>query len=75
MEMAKSADPKTVGAAIHAMDGSQRSARYFPGGKVKFDANGRRVGAELVILQWQNGEPKPIYPQSLAVPQAAWPKR
>ena len=75
MEMAKSADPKKVAAAIHAMDGSQPSSRFFPGGKVKFDANGRRVGAELVILQWQNGEPKPIYPQSLAVTQAAWPKR
>ncbi len=75
MEIAKSADPKKVGAAIHAMDGSQASSRYFPGGKVKFDENGRRVGAELVILQWQNGEPKPVYPASLAVAQAAWSKK
>jgi branched-chain amino acid transport system substrate-binding protein len=75
MEMAKSADPKKVGAAMHAMDGSQTSSRYFPGGKVKFDENGRRVGAELVILQWQNGEPKPVYPASLAVTQAAWSKK
>ena len=75
MEMAKSADPKKVSAAIHAMDGSQGSSRYFPGGKVKFDAAGRRVGAELVLLQWQNGEPKPIYPPSLAVTPPLWPKR
>jgi branched-chain amino acid transport system substrate-binding protein len=75
MEMAKSADPKKVGAALHAMDGSQSSSRYFPGGKVKFDESGRRVGAELVILQWQNGEPKPIYPASLAVAKAAWAKK
>lgn len=75
MEMAKSADPKKVGAAMHAMDGSQGSSRYFPGGNVKFDANGRRVGAELVILQWQSGEPKPIYPASMAVTRAAWFKK
>jgi branched-chain amino acid transport system substrate-binding protein len=75
MEIAKSADPKKVAAALHAMDGSQASSRYFPGGKVKFDASGRRVGAELVILQWQNGEPKPIYPASLAVTKAAWAKK
>ena len=75
MELAKSADPKKVAAAMHALDGSQGSSRFFPGGNVKFDADGRRVGAELVILQWQNGEPKPIYPASLAVAQAAWSKK
>jgi branched-chain amino acid transport system substrate-binding protein len=75
MEMAKSADPKKVAAAMHAMDGTQSAGRYFPGGRLKFDNNGRRIGAEIVILQWQNGEPKPIYPQSLATTQAAWPKR
>ena len=75
MEMAKSADPKKVAAAMRAMDGTQSAAKYFPGAKLKFDANGRRTGAELVILQWQNGEPKPIYPQSLATTKAVWPKQ
>lgn len=75
MELAKSADPKKVSAALHALDGSQSSSRYFPGGNVKFDADGRRVGAELVILQWQNGEPKPVYPADLAVTRAAWSKK
>jgi branched-chain amino acid transport system substrate-binding protein len=75
MEMAKSADPKKVAAAMHAMDGTQSAGRYFPGGKLKFDSNGRRIGAEMVILQWQSGEPKPIYPPALATTQAAWPKR
>jgi branched-chain amino acid transport system substrate-binding protein len=74
METAKSADPKKVAEAIRTSEGSS-AAKYFPGGKLKFDANGRRVGAELVILQWQNGEPKPIYPPSLATAAAAWPKK
>jgi branched-chain amino acid transport system substrate-binding protein len=42
---------------------------------MKFDASGRRVGAELVILQWQNGEPRPVYPESLATAKVNWPKR
>jgi branched-chain amino acid transport system substrate-binding protein len=74
MEQAKSADPKKVAAAMHSMEGTA-AAKYFPGGKLKFEPNGRRAGAELVILQWQNGEPKPIYPASLATTQAAWPKK
>jgi branched-chain amino acid transport system substrate-binding protein len=74
MEQAKSADPKKVAAAMHSMEGTA-AAKYFPGGKLKFEPNGRRAGAELVILQWQNGEPKPIYPTSLATTQAVWPKK
>ena len=42
---------------------------------MKFDESGRRVGAELVILQWQNGEPRPVYPASLATTKVNWPKR
>ena len=75
MEMAKSADPKKVAAAMRALDGTQSAAKYFPGAKLKFDTNGRRTGAELVILQWQNGEPKPIFPQGLATTTAIWPKQ
>ena len=74
MEQAKSADPKKVAAAMRAIDGTA-AAKYFPGGTLKFEQNGRRAGAELVILQWQNGEPQPIYPASLATTQAAWPKK
>ena len=74
METAKSADPKKVAEAMRTMEGSS-AAKYFPGGKLKFEPNGRRAGAELVILQWQAGEPKPVYPTSLATSQAAWPKK
>lgn len=74
MELAKSADPKKVAAAMHSMEDTAAS-KYFPGAKLKFDANGRRVGAELVILQWQGGQPRPVYPASLATAQASWPKK
>ena len=75
MEKAGSADPKKVAAAIRSLDESDGAARYFPGGRLKFEPNGRRAGAELVIVQWQSGEPKAIYPPSLAAAKPMWPKR
>ncbi len=75
IEKAGSADPKKVAQAIHAMNQSGGAARYFPGGKLAFEPNGRRVGAELVIVQWQSGEPKAIFPAGLASTKAIWPKR
>ena len=75
-EMAKSGDKKAVAAAIRAMDfNGTGPAQYFAGGRVKFDENGRRVGAVLTISQWQNGVPVAVYPDSLAVAPAIWPKR
>ena len=40
----------------------------------KFDDNGRRVGAELCIVQWQKGRPVAVHPESIAVSKAIWPK-
>ena len=75
-EMAKSGDKKAVAAAIRAMDfNGDGPARFFAGGRVKFDENGRRVGAVLTISQWQNGVPVAVYPDSMAVAPAIWPKR
>jgi branched-chain amino acid transport system substrate-binding protein len=74
MEKAKSADRVKVADAIRAMDTTEGAAKYFPGGRIKFDEKGRRVGAETVILQWRNGEPKPVYPASLAAITPLWPK-
>ena len=75
IEKAGSADRKKVAEAMRAMDTTEGSARFFPGQRMKFDESGRRVGAELVILQWQNGEPRPVYPASLATTKVNWPKR
>ena len=74
-EMAKSGDRKAVAAALRSIDLTDGPARFFPGGRVKFDENGRRVGAELTISQWQNGVPVAVYPSQLAVAPAIWPKR
>jgi branched-chain amino acid transport system substrate-binding protein len=56
------------------MDRTDGPAKFFPGGRVKFDAAGRRVDAGLVIVQWQGGVPKTVYPPELATAEAFWPR-
>lgn len=76
MEQAGSADRRKVGAALHAMDLNEGpGAQTFPGGHIKFNENGRRVGAPLVIVQWQNGEPVTVYPPEAAFSKPVWPKQ
>jgi branched-chain amino acid transport system substrate-binding protein len=75
LEKTGSADRRKVAAAIRAMDTTAGPAKYFPGGRVKFDENGRRVDADVVIVQWQNGVPVTVYPADSAVAKPIWPKR
>jgi branched-chain amino acid transport system substrate-binding protein len=74
LEKAGKADKVKVSEAIHQLDlKTGPAADTFPGG-VKFDAAGRRVGAPLVIVQWQNGVPVSVYPTDRALAKAKWPK-
>ena len=75
LEKAASADRRKVAEAIRTMDTSEGPAKYFPGGRVKFDENGRRVGADVVVVQWQNGVPITVYPPGSALAQPIWPKQ
>jgi branched-chain amino acid transport system substrate-binding protein len=75
LEKAGAADRRKVAAAIRAMDTTDGPAHFFPGGRVKFDENGRRVGATLLVVQWQNGEPVVVHPPESAVAKPIWPKR
>jgi len=73
LEKAGKADRKAVAEAIRNMDGGP--AKYFPGGVMKFDEKGRRVGAGLAIIQWQNGVPVTVYPPEWAMAEPIWPKK
>jgi branched-chain amino acid transport system substrate-binding protein len=73
LEKAGKADRAAVSDALHALDAGP--AKYYPGGILKFDEKGRRVGAGVVIVQWQNGVPVTVYPKDLAVAAPFWPKR
>ena len=76
LEAAGKADREAVAKALRAMDLTGGAANFFPGnGRLKFDENGRRVGASLLIVQWQNGVPVTVYPAKDALAPPAWPKR
>ena len=75
LERARAADRRKVAGAIRAMDLTDGPARYYPGGRVKFDDKGRRVGAQLLIVQWQNGVPETVFPPAAAVAAPVWPKQ
>lgn len=75
LETAGTADRKKVAEAIRTMDTTSGPAAFYPGGRIKFNADGRRTEAGLVIIQWQNGEPLTVYPPNVALGKPVWPKR
>ena len=72
LESAGKADREAVAVALHKMDGGP--SKFYPGGRIKFDENGRRVEAGLTIIQWQKGTPITVYPPELAMSPPIWNK-
>jgi branched-chain amino acid transport system substrate-binding protein len=68
------ADKRKVAEAVRAMSLDDGPANAFPGKPLKFDERGRRIGAQLVIVQWQNGVPVWVYPKGNATAEPIWPK-
>jgi branched-chain amino acid transport system substrate-binding protein len=73
LEQAGKADRLAVAEALRTLDAGE--AKYFPGGQLKFDEKGRRAGAGMVIVQWQDGVPVTVYPPALAQAAPFWPKK
>ncbi|HZK89430.1 MAG TPA: ABC transporter substrate-binding protein [Stellaceae bacterium] len=73
LNKAGAADRKKVAEAIRTMDITDGPAIYFPGKHLKFDDKGRRVDAQLVIVQWQDGKPVTVFPEDMAVGKPVWP--
>jgi branched-chain amino acid transport system substrate-binding protein len=74
MEQAASTDRVKVAEAIRALDTTTGPADCYPDGRVRFDANGRRSDAQMAFVQWKDGHPRAVNPESIAVTQAVWPK-
>jgi branched-chain amino acid transport system substrate-binding protein len=75
LERAGVADKNKVAAEVRKLDLKDGPAAVaFPGG-VKFDEAGRRVGAQVVIAQWQGGKPLSVYPLDRALAKPIWPKK
>ena len=75
VERAGVADPKKVAEVLRKIDLKDGAARFYSGGRVRFDEAGRRIDAGIVIVQWQNGVPKTVYPIETASAPAIWPKK
>ncbi len=74
IERAKSTDRKAVAQALREIDITDGPAKLYPDGRIKFDTNGRRIGAQMALVQWQDGKPRAVFPESIAVATPAWPK-
>ncbi len=75
-ELARSADPKAVRDAVARLDlTSGPAAGALVPGRIRYDERGRRVGAAVVIVQWQDGEPYTIAPTEWATRKPRWPSR
>jgi len=72
LERAGEASRAKVAEAIRTMDLKDGPAKLFPDGRIKFDAKGRREGARMVVIQWQNGKPETIFPLEAASAKAIW---
>ncbi|HLF11835.1 MAG TPA: ABC transporter substrate-binding protein [Gammaproteobacteria bacterium] len=73
LEVAAQRDRRALGAALHALDVTDGPARFFPGGRIRFDEQGRRIDASLLVIQWQKGVPVTVYPPAAAVAAPLWP--
>jgi branched-chain amino acid transport system substrate-binding protein len=75
LEKAGVADKQKVAEAIRQLDiKNEGPALFFPDATLKYDEKGRRVGAELCIVQWQSGRPVAVHPEAIASAQVRWPK-
>jgi len=74
LEQAGAADRVKVTEALRTMDMRDGPALCYPGGHLKFDDKGRRVDAQLVVIQWQSGKPVAVFPPEIATAPAIWPK-
>jgi branched-chain amino acid transport system substrate-binding protein len=70
LERAGKADKVAVADALRNLD--LGPSKFYPGGQTKFDEMGRRVGAGLTVIQWQNGVPYTVFPTELATAKPFW---
>ena len=72
LEHAGVAERQKVADAIRTLNMTDGPALLFPGHHLQFDDKGRRMDAQMVMIQWQNGKPVTIYPTDIAAAPAIW---
>lgn len=74
IEKAASRDPKKVRDALASLELTEGPGAIMPGGVIKFDSKGWNEKVHPVMIQWVNGEPRTVWPKSVAVMEPKWPK-
>jgi branched-chain amino acid transport system substrate-binding protein len=74
LERGASAERRKVAATLRAIDITDGPALLFPDGRLAYDEKGRRKGAKISIVQYQNSKPVLVYPEAMATSPAVWPK-
>jgi len=75
LELAETPDSVAVNTALHSMDITAGASDYFAGERVRFDETGKRIDAEILVIQWQGGKPYTVYPDRDAMSDLVWPLR
>lgn len=72
LENCGAADREKVAQAIRDLNMTDGPALFFPGHHLQYDSNGRRVGAKMVMVQWQSGRPVTVWPEDIAIAKPKW---
>ncbi len=73
IEAARSADPAKVRDALSAVHITAGGGAMMQPGEVAFDENGANTHVVPVMVQWQGGVPRTVYPPSVATAQVMKP--
>ena len=73
IEKAKSSDPQKVRDALASLDLTQGPGASMPGCHTKFDATGWNEKVHPVMVQWQKGQLRSIWPKDSQAVQPVWP--
>lgn len=65
MEKAKSSEPSKIRDALANIELTSGIASAMPPGKIAFNKRGLNKYAESIVIQWQNGVPKTIWPRDV----------
>jgi branched-chain amino acid transport system substrate-binding protein len=70
IEKAASTDPAKVAAALRQAPFTTGEASSMPPGKVGFDATGANTAVTPIMIQWQGGRPRTVWPANVAATPA-----
>lgn len=74
LERAGTTDSEKFMQALRATDRKDGPADFYLGDHLAFDGKGRRLGGAVGLVQWQDGQPRLVWPPEDAVSAARWPK-